>query len=164
LGVKVKESYGLTEGGGPLREPVSGRKVPRGSCGVAAEGDEVKLVASNGSEGGSEGGLWTRSPTGTRGYHNLPQVTPEKIVDGLLRTGDVFRLDAGGFFHFMGRVDEMFSCGGENIYPKEVENLLFAHPAVRDVCAVPIPHGVKGLVPAAAVSLHPRARVTTEEL
>jgi long-chain acyl-CoA synthetase len=163
-GVKVKESYGLTEAGGPLREPVSGRKVPRGSCGAPAEGYEVKLVAPDGSEGVSEGELWTRSPTVTRGYHNLPQVTREKIVDGWLRTGDVFRVDADGFFYFMGRVDDMFSCGGENIYPKEVENLLFAHPAVRDVCVVPIPHTVKGLVPAAAVLLHPRARVTSEEL
>jgi long-chain acyl-CoA synthetase len=163
-GVKVKESYGLTEGGGPLREPVSGRRVPRGSCGAVAEGYEAKLVAPNGSERVSEGELWTRSPTVTRGYHNLPQVTREKIVDGWLRTGDVFRVDADGFFYFMGRLDDMFSCGGENIYPKEVENLLFAHPAVRDVCVVPIPHAVKGLVPAAAVALHPHGRVTTEEL
>jgi acyl-CoA synthetase (AMP-forming)/AMP-acid ligase II len=164
LGVKVKESYGLTEGGGPLREPVSGRKVPRGSCGVVTEGYEVKLVAPDGSEGVSEGEMWTRSPTVSRGYHNLPQLTRERIVDGWLRTGDVFRVDADGFFYFMGRVDDMFSCGGENIYPKEVENLLFAHPAVRDVCVVPIPHAVKGLVPAAAVALHPRLRATTEEL
>ena len=164
LGVKVKESYGLTEGGGPLREPVSGRKVPRGSCGVVTEGYEVKLVAPDGSERVSEGEMWTRSPTVSRGYHNLPQLTREKIVDGWLRTGDVFRVDADGFFYFMGRVDDMFSCGGENIYPKEVENLLFAHPAVRDVCVVPIPHAVKGLVPAAAVALHPRLRATTEEL
>jgi long-chain acyl-CoA synthetase len=163
-GVKVKESYGLTEGGGPLREPVSGRKVPRGSCGAAAEGYEVKLVATNGSEGVTEGEMWTRSPTVTRGYHNLPQVTREKIIDGWLRTGDVFRVDPDGFYYFMGRIDDMFSCGGENIYPKEVENLLFSHPAVRDACVVPIQHAVKGLVPAAAVSLHPRARVTTEEL
>jgi long-chain acyl-CoA synthetase len=163
-GVKMKESYGLTEGGGPLREPVSGRKIPRGSCGVVTEGYEVKLVAPNGNEGVSEGEMWTRSPTVTRGYHNLPQLTREKIVDGWLRTGDFFRVDADGFFYFMGRIDDMFSCGGENIYPKEVENLLFGHPAVRDACVVPIPHAVKGLVPAAAVALHPRARVTAEEL
>jgi long-chain acyl-CoA synthetase len=162
--VKVKESYGLTEAGGPLREPVSGRKIPRGSCGTVTEGYEVKLVAANGSEGVSEGEMWTRSPTVTLGYHNLPQVTREKIVNGWLRTGDVFRVDAHGFFYFMGRVDDMFSCGGENIYPKEVENSLFAHPAVRDACVVPIPHAVKGLVPAAAVALHPRSRVTTDEL
>jgi long-chain acyl-CoA synthetase len=163
-GVKVKESYGLTEGGGPLREPVCGGKVPRGSCGTATEGYEVKLVAPNGSEGASEGEMWTRSPTVTRGYHNLPHLTREKIVDGWLRTGDVFRVDADGFFYFMGRLDDMFSCGGENIYPKEVENLLFAHPAVRDACVVPIPHAVKGSVPAAAVALHPHAGVTAEEL
>ena len=143
---------------------MSGRKVPRGSCGAATEGYEVKLVAPNGSEGVSEGELWTRSPTVTGGYHNLPEVTREKIVDGWLRTGDVFRVDADGFFYFIGRVDDMFSCGGENIYPKEVENLLFAHPAVRDVCVVPIPHAVKGLVPAAAVALHDGARATPEEL
>jgi long-chain acyl-CoA synthetase len=162
--VKMKESYGLTEGGGPLREPVSGRKIPRGSCGTVTEGYEVKLIAQDGSEGVSEGEMWTRSPTVTRGYHNLPQVTREKIIDGWLRTGDAFRVDANGFFYFMGRVDDMFSCGGENIYPKEVENSLFAHPAVRDACVVPIPHAVKGLVPAAAVALHPRSRVTTDEL
>jgi long-chain acyl-CoA synthetase len=163
-GVKMKESYGLTEGGGPLREPVSGRKIPRGSCGTVTEGYEVKLTAPDDREGVSEGEMWTRSPTVTRGYHNLPQVTREKIIDGWLRTGDVFRVDTDGFFYFMGRVDDMFSCGGENIYPKEVENFLFAHPAVRDACVVPIPHAVKGLVPAAAVALHPRSRVTTDEL
>jgi acyl-CoA synthetase (AMP-forming)/AMP-acid ligase II len=129
-----------------------------------AEGYEVKLVAQDGREGVSEGELWTRSPTVTRGYHNLPDVTREKIVEGWLRTGDVFRVDSEGFYYFLGRVDDMFSCGGENIYPKEVENLLFAHPAVRDVCVVPIPHEVKGLVPAAVVVLHSRARATPEEL
>src|SRR5262249_55257221 len=146
-----------------LREPVSGRKVPRGSCGVAAEGYEVKLVASNGSEGVSEGELWTRSPTVTRGYHNLPQVTREKIIDGWLRTGDVFRLDADGFFYFMGRVDGMSSCGGETIYRKGVEIWLSPPPAVRDVCVVPFPQGVKGGGPAAAVPPPPRARVTTKK-
>jgi acyl-CoA synthetase (AMP-forming)/AMP-acid ligase II len=91
-------------------------------------------------------------------------VTRTKIVDGWLRTGDVFRLDADGFFYFMGRVDDMFSCGGENVYPKEVENVLYAHPAVRDVCVVPIPHRVKGFVPAAAVALRNGAQIMPEEL
>lgn len=163
-GVKVKESYGLTEGGGPAREPISGRAVPRGSCGMATEGYEVKLVAADRTEGVTEGELWTRSPCVTQGYHNLPEVTKEKIVNGWLRTGDMFRRDAEGFLYFMGRVDDMFSCGGENIYPKEVENLLFAHPAVRDVCVVPIPHEAKGLVPAAVVAVHELAHVTPDEL
>lgn len=162
--LKVKESYGLTEGGGPLRAPVDGRPTPRGSCGTVAEGYEVKLVRPDGEEGVLEGELWTRNPCVTEGYHNLPDVTREKIVDGWLRTGDVFRVDADGFFYFVGRADDMFSCGGENIYPREVEELLLRHPAVRDVCVAAIPHDVKGLVPAAAVALHQNISVSPEEL
>ncbi|HKQ27546.1 MAG TPA: class I adenylate-forming enzyme family protein [Burkholderiales bacterium] len=152
---KVKESYGLTEGGGPLRAPLDGRAVPRGSSGVAAPGYEVKLV---------EGELLTRSPCVTAGYHNRPDLTRERIVDGWLRTGDLFRVDDEGFYYFRGRVDDMFSCGGENIYPREVESLLLTHPDVIDVCVVPIPHDVKGLAPAAMVVLRPQARVSTEDL
>ena len=149
--LKVKESYGLTDAGGPLRAPVDGRPVPRGSCGAVTEGYEGKLVGPDGREDVSEGELWTRNPTVTAGYHNLPGLTRDKIVDGWLKTGDVFRRDADGFYYFLGRTDDMFSCGGENIYPKEVENLVFTHPAVRDVCVAPVPHRVKGFAPAAAV-------------
>jgi acyl-CoA synthetase (AMP-forming)/AMP-acid ligase II len=162
-GVKVKESYGLTEGGGPLRSP-AGKPTPRGSCGIAAEGYEVKLVDADGHDGASEGELWTRNPCVTDGYHNLPNVTRDKIVDGWLRTGDVFRVDADGYFYFLGRTDDMFSCGGENIYPKEVENILFSHPAVGDVCVVAVPHPVKGFVPAAAVVLNGTVSATPDEL
>ena len=162
--VKVKESYGLTEAGGPLRDPVPKRPVSRGSCGVPTPGYEVKLMGIDGREGVSEGELWTRNPCVTAGYHNLPEVTRQKIIDGWLRTGDVFRVDEDGFYYFMGRVDDMFSCGGENIYPKEVENLLLAHPAVREACVVPVPHPAKGFVPAAAVILHGRKTTTADEL
>jgi long-chain acyl-CoA synthetase len=162
--VKVKESYGLTEAGGPLRDPIPKRPVPRGSCGVPTPGYEVELVGIDGSEGVPEGELRTRNPCVTAGYHNLPEETREKIVDGWLRTGDIFRVDENGFYYFMGRVDDMFSCGGENIYPKEVENLLLAHPAVREACVVPVPHHAKGFVPAAAVILHGRKSTTADEL
>jgi acyl-CoA synthetase (AMP-forming)/AMP-acid ligase II len=161
---KVKESYGLTEGGGPLRAPLDGRPVPRGSAGAAAPGYELKLVGPDGSENSQEGELWTRSPCVTAGYHNRPNLTRERIVDGWLKTGDIFRVNAEGFFFFRGRVDDMFSCGGENIYPREVESLLLAHPDVIDACVVPIPHRVKGFVPAAVVVLRPRARVSMGEL
>ena len=163
-GVKVSESYGLTEGGSPFREPLDGRAVPRGSPGVQAPEFEVRLVAANGSERDDEGELWLKSPYNCLGYHKRPDVTREKLVDGWLRTGDVVRRDANGFFYFKTRVDDMFSCGGENIYPKEVEDLLFRHPAVANAVVAPVPHAVKGYVPAAMIVLKRGAEATVSDI
>jgi len=149
--VKMSESYGLTEGGSPFRAPADGRPVPRGSVGVQAPDIEVKLLDAVGRAHPSDGELLIRSPYVCLGYHNQPEVTAQKLVDGWLRTGDIFHRDAQGFYFFRSRVDDMFSCGGENVYPKEVENVLFTHPDVADAVVAPVPHGVKGFVPAAMV-------------
>lgn len=162
--VSVKESYGLTEGGGPLRSPTDGRKTPRGSAGVAAEGYEVKLVDPETLTPSIYGELWTRSPCVTDGYHKLPELTRERIVDGWLRTGDIFRRDPDGFYFFVGRTDDMFSCGGENIYPKEVENLIMTHPSVRDAYCTSIAHSVKGLAPGVIVVPKQGAAVTPDDI
>jgi fatty-acyl-CoA synthase/long-chain acyl-CoA synthetase len=92
-----------------------------------------------------------RNPGVTPGYYNLPKVNAERLVDGWLRTGDLFSLDPEGFYYFRGRVDDMFNSGGENVYPLEVENLLLRHAAVADVSVVPFPHAIKGEVPVAMV-------------
>ena len=162
--VKVSESYGLTEGGSPFRAPIDGRKVPRGSVGTLTPEVEIRLTDENGTECDSEGELWIRCPYVCLGYHNQPDVTRDKLKDGWLRTGDIFRRDENGFFYFRSRADDMFSCGGENIYPKEVENLLFGHADVSDCAVVPVPHEVKGLAPAAMVVLRKGATVTAEAL
>ncbi len=159
-GVKTSESYGLTEGGSPFRAPLDGRAVPRGSVGVAAPGIGVKLIDPEGREQRDFGELLIKSPYVCLGYHNEPEITRQKLVDGWLRTGDVFFRDAGGFYYFRSRVDDMFSCGGENVYPKEVENLLFGHPDVADAVVAPVPHAVKGFVPAAMVILRADATIT----
>jgi long-chain acyl-CoA synthetase len=156
---KVKESYGLTEGGGPLRPPLDGRPIPRGSCGVAAPETELKLTDPDGRENPRYGELWIRCPYVCKGYHNLPELTRERIVDGWLRTGDVFSVDEGGFYYFRGRIDDMFTCGGENIYPKDVENLLLGHPDVVDAVVVPHAHQLKGFAPVAMVVPRPGARL-----
>ncbi|HXV59232.1 MAG TPA: class I adenylate-forming enzyme family protein [Vicinamibacteria bacterium] len=152
FGVKVTESYGLTEGGpvmiGP---PIDGRETPRGSCGLAWPEGEVKLVDATGKESSSQGELWVRNLGVTPGYHNLADVNAERLRDGWLATGDLFSRDSQGFFYFRGRCDDMFNCGGENVYPKEVENLLLSHPAVFDAAVVPLRHSVKGHVPVAMV-------------
>ena len=163
-GVKTSESYGLTEGGSPFRPPLDGRKVPRGSVGTQAPGIEVKLVDADGREQPNFGELLIRSPYVCLGYHNQPEITRAKLKDGWLATGDVFFKDADGFYYFKSRADDMFSCGGENIYPKEVENLLFAHPDVVNAVVAPVPHKVKGFAPAAMVVLRDGARASGEDL
>jgi long-chain acyl-CoA synthetase len=163
-GVKTSESYGLTEGGSPFRAPLDGRPVPRGSVGVVAPDVGVKLIAPNGEEDPSLGELLIRSPYVCLGYHNQAEITRAKLQDGWLRTGDVFFRDADGFYYFRSRVDDMFSCGGENIYPKEVENLLFSHPDVANAVVAPVPHPIKGYVPAALVVRRDGAQVTAAAL
>ncbi len=163
-GAFVYQSYGLTEGGpvmfGP---PTDGRPVPLGSCGVPWPEGEVRLVGTDGRPA-DRGDLWVRNPGVTPGYRNLPDVDRERIVDGWLRTGDLFRRDRDGFYYFMGRTDDMFVCGGENVYPIEVESLLLRHPAVSEACVVPVPYRDKGEAPVAMVSLKKGHNVDGEAL
>jgi len=165
FGVPVAESYGLTEGGPVMiGTPIDGRKVPHGSCGVIWPEGEVKLVGSDGKEHPSYGELWVKNPGVTPGYYNLPEVNRQRIVDGWLKTGDLFALDAQGFYYFKGRTDDMFNCGGENVYPLEVENLLLRHPGVADVSVVPLEHKIKGEAPVALVVKAKGAAVDEAEL
>lgn len=164
FGVDVGESYGLTEGGPVmLGPPPDGAPVPVGSCGAAWPEGEVKLVR-DGVEQPDDGELWVRNPGVAAGYRNLPELTAARIKDGWLATGDLFRRDPDGFFYFRGRADDMFNSGGENIYPKEVEDLLLSHPDVLDAVVIPVPHPVKGHVPAAIVVAAPNSGATPEAL
>ena len=165
FGVDVSESYGLTEGGPVMiGSSLDGRKAPFGSCGVAWPEGEIKLIAADGREHPSDGELWVKNPGVTPGYYNLPEVNAQRLKDGWLATGDLFHVDADGFFYFRGRTDDMFNSGGENIYPKEVENLLITHPEVYDASVVPVPHPVKGHVPVAMVMLSDDAQADEDEL
>jgi long-chain acyl-CoA synthetase len=150
--VPVRESYGLTEGGPVMiGSPTDGRDVPKGSCGVVWPEGEVKLVDPNGKVSQTYGELWVKNPGVTPGYHNLPEINRQRLIEGWLRTGDLFSRDADGFFFFKGRTDDMFNSGGENIYPLEVEGLLLTHPDIADVSVVPFAHQIKGEVPVAVV-------------
>jgi acyl-CoA synthetase (AMP-forming)/AMP-acid ligase II len=89
------------------------------------------------------------------GYHNRPDLPPPITADGYYKTGDVFRRDADGFHYFLGRTDDMFVSGGENIYPGDVERMLERHPAVAQACVVPIEDEIKGQKPVAFVVVKP---------
>jgi acyl-CoA synthetase (AMP-forming)/AMP-acid ligase II len=154
----------LTEAGGPLGASLDGRPTPAGSCGVPIPDVTVRLVDDGGADAAEIGELWVRSPSVLLSYQNLPELTRERLIDGFFRTGDLFRKDAAGFYYFMGRTDDLFNCGGENIYPREVEEVLLKHQAVLDVAVAPIPHDIKGQAPAALVVLRPGIPATEEEL
>src|SRR5258708_3512984 len=148
---------GVCRNTGPARPRIGrardGREASQGSCGVGWPEGGIELVGADGTANESYGELWVRNPGVTPGYHGLPEVNRQRIVDGWLKTGDLFSCDAGGFYYFRGRTDDMFNCGGENVYPLEVENLLLKHPAIADVSVVPVPHKIKGEAPVAMVVL-----------
>ena len=154
--------YGVTEGGPvPLGPHPEGRPRPPGSLGAPYAGTEAKLV---GGPHPDEGELAVRNPGLLLGYHNLPEETAKRLREGWYYTGDVCRRDTDGFYYFVGRTDDMFVCGGENIFPGEVEAMLMRHPAVHQALVLPFDHDMKGQVPYAFVVARPGAAPTEEEL
>ena len=110
------------------------------------------------------GELWARGPMIVRGYWNKPEATAATFIDGWVRTGDLARIDEEGFVFIVDRAKDMVIRGGENIYSVEVENVLYAHPAVTDAALVGIPHKTLGEEPAAVVHLAPGESATEDEL
>jgi len=163
----IAESYGLTEGG---PDPISNCRyglIKRGSCGRQIPGSDVKIVSEDGITelGPNEvGELITRNPGLAKGYWKLPEVTKKKFRDGWLYTGDLMRRDEDGFFYFVGRKDDMINVSGENVYPKEIVDILLRHPNVREAYVVPIRHPIKGAVPVAFIVQSGTGSTSAEEL
>ena len=154
--------YGVTEGGPvPLGPHPEGKPRPPGSIGYPYAGTEAKLI---GGPDETQGELLVRNPGVLLAYHNLPDETAKRIRDGWYHTGDICRRDAKGFYYFVGRTDDMFVCGGENIFPIEVETLLEKHPAVHQAYVMPFAHALKGEAPYAFVVLRAGKHATEDEL
>jgi len=152
----------VTEGGPvPLGPHPDGKPRPAGSIGYPYPGTGARLV---GGRDDTEGELVLRNPGILSGYHGMPEETALRIRDGWYYTGDICRRDREGFYYFIGRTDDMFVCGGENIFPIEVETLLERHPAVHQAYVMPFEHELKGEVPYAFVVLRAGAAVSEEAL
>ena len=150
-GAEVMNGYGTTEAGPLVFGPRPDRVVPDLSVGWPMPEVDVKLIGADGTEG-DEGVLWQRTPANMTEYLNLPERTRDVLTeDGWYISGDVFRRDADGAYYFVGRADDMFVCGGENIYPSEVETILESHPEIVQACVVPVPDEIKGEKPVAYV-------------
>ncbi|MPZ45931.1 MAG: AMP-binding protein, partial [Betaproteobacteria bacterium] len=164
-GATVTNAYGTTEAGpvmfGPSRD---GRKKPDLALGWPFPEVEVRLVDAQGHDC-DQGVLWIRTPANMKGYINLPEKTREVLTpEGWYISGDVFRRDAQGAYYFVGRTDDMFVCGGENIYPGEVEHMLEAHPDIVQACVVPVPDEIKFEKPFAFVVLRAGATLTEDDV
>jgi len=99
-----------------------------------------------------------------KGYHNRPEATAESIKDGWFATGDVAHRDADGFYFIVDRKKDMIIRGGFNVYPREIEEVLYEHPAVAEAAVVGIPHDSLGEEVGAAVALKAGQDVSTDEL
>jgi acyl-CoA synthetase (AMP-forming)/AMP-acid ligase II len=159
---RIINAYGTTEGG-PIvfgRHP-QGIPTPISSVGYPHPEVSVRLV---GSQAPSSGVLQMKSPAVMLGYHDRPDIRAPITADGYYDTSDVFRRDENGFYYFVGRTDDMFVSGGENIFPGEVEAVLETHPDVVQACVVPVDDDIKGTKPVAFVVRRPGASVTEEAL
>jgi long-chain acyl-CoA synthetase len=153
----INNSYGTTEAGpAPFGPHPTGIPRPAVACGYPVPGLEAEL-----REGPSpdEGVLYMRSPMRMEGYHNLPEKTAQVMNHGWYRSGDIMRRDKDGWFYFVGRADDMFVVGGENLWPGEVERLIEQVPGVHQAAVVPVADEIKGTLPFAFVVRQPGATV-----
>ena len=157
--------YGTTEAGPVVFGPKTNEIPPPISVGWPSPGVRLKLVDSEGNEA-EKGELWHYTPAVMTGYLNLTGKTKEVFSDeGLYKSGDVFRRDPNdGAYYFVGRIDDMFNCGGENIYPAEIESVLLMHPNIEMACVVPVPDEIKGMKPVAFVVLVPGRELNEEQV
>lgn len=158
--VKITNAYGTTEGGPVVFGPhPDGLAQPLLSVGYPHPAAELRL---------DDGVLQMKSPGVMLGYHKAesrqPKLSSPFTEDGFYITGDIFRVDENGFYFFLGRADDMFVSGGENIYPSEVERLLETHPMVQQAAVLPLEDDIKGYKPAAFVVLKPGSELTAQSL
>ncbi|MET7690478.1 AMP-binding protein [Streptomyces sp. NPDC005483] len=165
-GFPLVEGYGLSEGTcGSTINPVDG---PRraGTVGLPFPGQEIRIVGADGVEmaPGVDGEVVVRGANVMRGYLGRPDETAKVIVDGWLHTGDVGHLDADGYLTLVGRSKDMIIRGGENIYPKEIEDVLAGDPSVLEAAVIGVPDEKWGEVVVAYVQPRPGSAVDSEAL
>ncbi len=167
-GGSLVEGYGLSETSpGTHVNPLSGERRP-GSIGLPLPNTDQRIVdLETGTRvlpPGEVGELSIRGPQVMLGYFGHPEETAAVLKDGWFRTGDAARVDADGFAYIVDRKKDMVNVGGMKVYPREVEEVLFQHPAVADAAAVGVPDATHGEVIKAYVVLKPGASATAEEL
>jgi long-chain acyl-CoA synthetase len=166
FGCMILEGYGLSESAPVASFNHRDRERKPGSIGTPIAGVSMKVVDDDGVElpAGEVGEIVIRGPNVMKAYWRRPEETAETIVDGWLHTGDMARTDDDGYFFIVDRKKELIIRGGYNVYPREVEEVLYEHPDVREAAVLGIPHDEYGEEVGAAVALKDGASATPEEL
>ncbi len=160
----ITNGYGTTEAIASFGPHPEAKPRPKIALGYPLSTVQLRLADPVTGADANPGELWIKGPGVMNGYHNLPEVTATRLTDGWYHTGDVMERDEDGWFFFVGRADDMFVCGGENIYPGDVEKLLERHPAVHQAAVVAVPDALKGALPVAFVVRGPGQELSEDEL
>ena len=162
------EGYGLTEASPVthINPPTGSPKV--GSIGLPLADTEARIVDLDNGERevavGEVGEIAIRGPQVMKGYWNKPEETALVLRDGWLYTGDVARKDADGYFYIVDRKKDMIIAGGYNIYPREVEEVLWEYPKILEAAVIGVPDSYRGETVKAFVVLQPGTSATAEEI
>lgn len=167
-GKKIYEGYGLSETSSVThRNPITGKRKP-GSIGLPLPNTDAKIVDSDTGirelSPGEPGELIIKGPHVMKGYWKNPDETNLAMRDGWLYTGDIATMDEDGYFYIAGRKKDLIIAGGYNIYPVEVEEILYQHPAVAEACVFGVPDPYRGETVKAAIVPRQQVRVTEQEI
>jgi fatty-acyl-CoA synthase len=166
-GAILQQGYGMTETS-PLVLVLDREDAVRkaGSAGKPALNMEMRVVADNGTDAapGTIGELWVKGPNITKGYWQQPEVTAASFTDGWLHTGDAALVDDEGYYFIVDRWKDMYISGGENVYPAEVENVLYQNASIAEAAVIGISDVRWGQVGRAVVVLKPELQLTEDEV
>jgi long-chain acyl-CoA synthetase len=162
---QILEGYGLSETSPVASFNRIGNSKP-GSIGLPIDGVEMRVVDVDGKDvpTGEVGEIAIRGHNVMSGYRNRPDATAEAIRDGWFHTGDMARKDEDGFYFIVDRKKDLIIRGGYNVYPREIEEVLYEHPDVLEAAVIGVPHPTHGEEVAAAVALKPGTSATPDEL
>ncbi|MCT4357387.1 AMP-binding protein [Streptomyces sp. Je 1-79] len=172
FGPYIRNGYGLTECTAPCAAVPPEKEAPvdpaSGTLSVGVPGPDtvVRILDETGAEVpfGEQGEIAVRGPQVVPGYWRLPEATGTTFPDGELRTGDIGFMDTDGWLYVVDRKKDMINASGFKVWPREVEDVLYTHPAVREAAVVGIPHAYRGETVKAYVSLRPGSAVGPDEL
>jgi long-chain acyl-CoA synthetase len=165
LGCEILEGYGLSETSPVASFNQRGNR-REGSIGLPVEGIQMQVIDTEGNEVslGAVGEIAIKGHNIMKGYWQRPDATEAAIVDGWFRSGDLGRQDEDGFFYIVDRKKDMIIRGGFNVYPREIEEVLYEHPHIVEAAVIGIPHETHGEEVAAAVAIAPGAAVTAADI